>query len=95
MLEKKIAETISSNTPMKEKNQRIQRIKGLGKICAATLLAHIPESFPARRSRRWPDWLPITGIVEPHANAATYMEAASGCGHASTWLRSAQSSTTP
>ena len=43
MLEKKIAETISSNAPMREKNQRIQRIKGLGKICAATLLAHIPE----------------------------------------------------
>lgn len=43
MLEKKIAETISSNTSMKEKNRRIQRIKGLGKICAATLLAHIPE----------------------------------------------------
>ena len=43
MLEEKIAETISSNVPMKEKNQRIQSIKGLGKICAATLLAHIPE----------------------------------------------------
>jgi len=43
MLEEKIAETISSNAPMKEKNQRIQCIKGLGKICAATLLAHIPE----------------------------------------------------
>ena len=43
MLEKKIAETINSNAPMKEKNLRIQRIKGLGKICAATLLAHIPE----------------------------------------------------
>lgn len=43
MLEKKIAETISSNAPMKEKNLRIQCIKGLGKVCAATLLAHIPE----------------------------------------------------
>lgn len=43
MLEKKIAETISTNAIMKEKNERIQRIKGLGKICAATLLAHIPE----------------------------------------------------
>ena len=43
MLEQKIAETISSNVPMKEKNQRIQGIKGLGKVCAATLLAHIPE----------------------------------------------------
>ena len=43
MLEKKIAETISSNAPMKEKNQRIQCIKGLGKICGATLLAHVPE----------------------------------------------------
>ena len=43
MLEEKIAETISTNAPMKEKNRRIQRIKGLGKICAATLLAHIPE----------------------------------------------------
>ncbi len=43
MLEQKIAETISSNAPMKEKNQRIQCIKGLGNICAATLLAHVPE----------------------------------------------------
>jgi transposase len=43
MLEKKITETIRSNVSMKEKDQRIQRIKGLGKICAATLLAHIPE----------------------------------------------------
>jgi transposase len=43
MLEKKIQETIHSNESMKGKNQRIQRIKGLGKICSATLLAHIPE----------------------------------------------------
>ena len=32
-----------ASSSMKEKNERIQRIKGLGKICAATLLAHIPE----------------------------------------------------
>ncbi|MDF7827052.1 IS110 family transposase [Pontiellaceae bacterium B12227] len=42
-LEKKISETISSNTLMEQKEQRIRKIKGLGKICAATLLAHIPE----------------------------------------------------
>lgn len=43
VLEDKIAETIRSNTLMKQKAQCIQRIKGLGKICTATLLAHIPE----------------------------------------------------
>lgn len=43
MLEKKIAQTIDSEESMKEKAQRIRCIKGLGKVCAATLLAHIPE----------------------------------------------------
>jgi len=42
-LENMIAETISANVSMKEKAKRIQHIKGLGKICTATLLAHIPE----------------------------------------------------
>jgi len=43
MLEEKITETINANALMQKKSQRIQCIKGLGKICAATLLAHIPE----------------------------------------------------
>lgn len=42
-LEKKIAQTIETDASMKEKARRIQSIKGLGKISAATLLAHIPE----------------------------------------------------
>jgi transposase len=42
-LEEKIAQTIGSDTTMKEKARRIRLIKGLGKVCTATLLAHIPE----------------------------------------------------
>jgi len=38
-----IKETIEKNTAMQTKAQRIQSIKGLGKVCAATLLAHVPE----------------------------------------------------
>ncbi len=43
MLEKKIEQAIGSDTTIKEKARRIRLIKGLGRICAATLLAHIPE----------------------------------------------------
>lgn len=42
-VEIRIEQTIKSNEPMNEKAERIQSIKGLGKVCAATLLAHIPE----------------------------------------------------
>lgn len=42
-IEKRIEQTLESDTAMKTKAEQIQRIKGLGKICAATLLAHIPE----------------------------------------------------
>ena len=42
-LEKKIDQAIGTDASMKEKARRIRLIKGLGKISAATLLAHIPE----------------------------------------------------
>lgn len=42
-VEVRIENAIESNASMKIKFQRIQSIKGLGKVCAATLLAHIPE----------------------------------------------------
>lgn len=42
-VEARIEQAIESNASMKEKSQRIRSIKGLGKVCAATLLAHIPE----------------------------------------------------
>jgi len=42
-LERKIAQAIDSDSSIKTKAKRIQSIKGLGKISAATLLAHIPE----------------------------------------------------
>ena len=42
-LEQKIAQTIREDADMKEKSRRIQQIKGLGSVCAATLLAHLPE----------------------------------------------------
>lgn len=42
-LETKIAETIREDAHMHEASKRIQKIKGLGRICAATLLAHLPE----------------------------------------------------
>lgn len=43
-IEKKIEETISEAADMQEKVQCIQRIKGLGRICSSTLLAHLPET---------------------------------------------------
>jgi len=42
-IEAKIAETLAKDTTMKEKAKRIQSIKGLGAVNAATLLAHLPE----------------------------------------------------
>lgn len=42
-IEAKIAEAISQDKDMKEKAERIQSIKGLGVVSAATLLAHLPE----------------------------------------------------
>jgi transposase len=42
-VEARIENAIESNASMKTKAHRIQSIKGLGKVCAATLLAHIPE----------------------------------------------------
>lgn len=42
-IEKKIAGTIREDADMKEKAECIQRIKGLGKVCSMTLLAHLPE----------------------------------------------------
>ena len=43
MLDDKITQTIRDDEQMHEASRRIQRIKGLGRICAATLLAHLPE----------------------------------------------------
>lgn len=42
-IEARIENAIESDASMKAKSQRIRSIKGLGKVCAATLLAHIPE----------------------------------------------------
>jgi transposase len=42
-IEKKIAETIFEDADMQEKAKCIQRVKGLGKVCSSTLLAHLPE----------------------------------------------------
>lgn len=42
-LDNKIAQTIREDEHMREASARIRRIKGLGNICAATLLAHLPE----------------------------------------------------
>ena len=42
-LEAKIAEAIAKDSALKEKAGRIQSIKGLGAVSAATLLAHLPE----------------------------------------------------
>ena len=42
-LDEDIAKTIRDHREMSEKAERIQSIKGLGKVCAATLLAHLPE----------------------------------------------------
>ena len=39
----KIAESIAEDKVTKEKSRRIQSIKGLGAVSAATLLAHLPE----------------------------------------------------
>lgn len=42
-LDQEIAKLIDEHHEMSEKAKRIQSIKGLGKVCAATLLAHLPE----------------------------------------------------
>lgn len=42
-LDEDIAHTIRDHREMSEKAERIESIKGLGKVCAATLLAHLPE----------------------------------------------------
>ena len=42
-LDEEIAQTISDHREMSEKAERIESIKGLGKVCSATLLAHLPE----------------------------------------------------
>lgn len=42
-VEKAIEQALEKDATMKTKSQRIQSIKGLGKVCATTLLAHIPE----------------------------------------------------
>lgn len=42
-LEQKITETILEDHRMNEASRCIQRIQGLGKVCASTLLAHLPE----------------------------------------------------
>lgn len=42
-IEKRIEQAIESDSVMAMKSQRIRAIKGLGKVCAATLLAHVPE----------------------------------------------------
>ena len=42
-LDEEIAQTIRDHQEMSEKAERIQSIKGMGKVCAATLLAHLPE----------------------------------------------------
>ncbi|MBN2786568.1 MAG: transposase [Pontiellaceae bacterium] len=92
MLEKKIAETISTNAPMKEKNRRIQRIKGLGKICAATLLAHIPEIGTLSCQ----EIAALAGLAPYNRDSgATSMGVASDFEPASIWQRAVQSSTTP
>jgi transposase len=42
-LDEKIVQTIREDGQMYEASKQIQQIKGLGRICAATLLAHLPE----------------------------------------------------
>lgn len=42
-LDDKIAQTIRDDEHMYEASQRIQQIEGLGRVCASTLLAHLPE----------------------------------------------------
>ena len=42
-LDQQIAQTIHDHREMSEKAERIESIKGLGKVCSATLLAHLPE----------------------------------------------------
>ena len=42
-LDEDIAQTIRDHGEMGEKAARIESIKGLGKVCAATLLAYLPE----------------------------------------------------
>jgi len=42
-LDQDIEQLIHDHREMSEKAKRIQSIKGLGKVCAATLLAHLPE----------------------------------------------------
>jgi len=42
-LEEQIDRIFAEDPEMSRKAKRIQSIKGLGKICAATLLAHLPE----------------------------------------------------
>ena len=42
-LEKQIDQIIAEDPEMQQKAKRIQSIKGLGKICSATLLAQLPE----------------------------------------------------
>jgi len=42
-LDQQIAETIEHHHEMHEKAERIQSIKGMGRVCAATLLAHLSE----------------------------------------------------
>ncbi len=50
-IEKKIAKTIREDADMKKKAQCIERITGLGKVCSATLLAHLPEIGTISRQR--------------------------------------------
>ncbi len=42
-IEEEIDVTIAEDAEMTTKVQSIQRIKGLGKVCTSTLLAHLPE----------------------------------------------------
>lgn len=49
-IEAKITESIAEDKVTKEKSRRIQSIKGLGVVSAATLLAHLPEIGTLSRS---------------------------------------------
>ncbi len=42
-MEHQIEETIQADAEMNRKSERIQSVKRLGRVCAATLLAVLPE----------------------------------------------------
>ncbi len=75
-IEKKIAETVRADKTMEAKARCIRSIKGLGAVCTATLLAHLPEIGTLSRQ----EVAALTGLAPYNRDSGTSSKRRHICG---------------